>query len=31
MNIILKISGKFFDTDDPNNLLMLKESVKELI
>ncbi|MEM3291137.1 MAG: UMP kinase [Saccharolobus sp.] len=31
MNIILKVSGKFFDTDDPNNLLILKESVRELI
>jgi uridylate kinase len=31
MNIILKVSGKFFDEENVNNLLILKESVKELI
>ncbi|AOL15630.1 UMP kinase [Sulfolobus sp. A20] len=31
MNIILKISGKFFDEDNVDNLRLLKESVKELV
>lgn len=30
MNIILKISGKFFDEDNVNNLIVLRESIREL-
>ncbi|AKA74203.1 UMP kinase [Saccharolobus solfataricus] len=30
MNIILKISGKFFDEDNVDNLIVLRQSIKEL-